>query len=107
MHTWLILASLFGVAFTKAVNPAKDTEGVCNVEGIQIRVGEKYQPPGKCYLKVCDKATYHQGKFQEEISEVTCPTVGTNSEEEFVPPVPIIRETYPECCHNPVSDSEE
>ncbi|KAF6205275.1 hypothetical protein GE061_019444 [Apolygus lucorum] len=103
MHTWLILACLFGVAFTGTVKPANDTEGVCNVEGIKIRVGEEYQPPGKCFLEVCKKATFVQGDFHQQVSMVFCP-IGKVDKHSVQP----VRrsETFPDCCHKPVSNTK-
>ncbi|KAF6202391.1 hypothetical protein GE061_004790 [Apolygus lucorum] len=104
MHTWLILASLFGVAFTKAVNHStvNHTEGFCSYHGIKIRLGEEAQPPGECYLTVCEEATYKQGRFHQGVSMVTCPTEGGDSDK-----VRTISETWPDCCDNPDSTDEE
>ncbi|KAF6205271.1 hypothetical protein GE061_019440 [Apolygus lucorum] len=103
MHTWLILASLFGVAFTKAVKPDNHTEGFCDYFGIKIRVGEKYQPPGKCRLEVCEEATYKQGQFHQASSSVICPTsfVKINKDRTNLPPKSTVDKSslpYPRCC---------
>ncbi|KAF6205273.1 hypothetical protein GE061_019442 [Apolygus lucorum] len=100
MHTWLILASLFGVAFTKAVKPAKDTDGVCNTHGIKVRVGEEAQPPGKCYLVACEEKYDRQGVRHLIDSPLVCEPEFVEVGKDFVPPKRTNRTNlpYPDCC---------
>ncbi|KAF6205272.1 hypothetical protein GE061_019441 [Apolygus lucorum] len=106
MHTWLILACLFGVVFTKAVKPPKGTEGVCNYYGLKIREGVQVQPPGMCYLTSCKKATYKQGEFHQEFSHDTCPDLAEH-DENYNPWVRVVIEKYPECCDNPIVEDKD